>query len=387
MIHKFTELLLLFIPRCFCLLLSLSSSTLMCLQSLPMLAMMPLPLLLSALVALSSAVHAASAATAVIALSPWTTTSDGQVLTITPSVYAGVTVSPSPTPTTASSASSKWVSLDSSGIPYDTTAVVSGTITLNPSPTPSASDEIFYQTAAPVLGCWAERLPTTDDDLPGVPFCTPHNASELVVGETYFVTWDPSYFGGGLDDIVSVKLQGRALGNLTSIDDDDDLIFETGQITNAYGFYPLTILENFTSVNYEGYFYLNIIPVVPSDSNATHTGTKSGPILRAIDSVSDALYSISRLPSDNVQDDDSGNSSYHSGLERSAKIAIGVVVPLAVIFVICILVYMIHYKHRGARIRAVFGSRGYGVRESRADRVKSNFELGHFSDRRETTAQ
>ncbi|KAK9379731.1 uncharacterized protein V2V93DRAFT_58050 [Kockiozyma suomiensis] len=333
-------------------------------------------MLLLLLLSLLPSAIAASAATAVVALPPWTATSSGIVVTVTPSVYAGVTVSPSPTSFPVSWTSSKWVSLDNSGIPYDTTAVVSASTTINPSPTPAATDEIFSQTAAPVLGCWAERLPTTDDDFPGSPFCTPLNASELVVGETYFITWDPSYFGGGIDDIVHVKLQGRALGSLTSGSDDDDHIFETGYILNSYGFYPLTVLDNFTSVNVNGYFYLNIIPVVSANSNASHVGTTSGPILRFINTVSDAVYPISRLPSDNVLGSD-GDSSYHSGLSRSGKIAIGIVVPVAVLFVIATLVYMIMYKHRGSRVRAIFSSRGYGVRESRSDRLrKNNIELG-----------
>ncbi|KAK9453819.1 hypothetical protein V1511DRAFT_489250 [Dipodascopsis uninucleata] len=317
-----------------------------------------------------------SKATEIITLKPWTSvSSSGSVTitsTITPKVYAGVTVSgqtssiPAPTP-------SPWQSLDSSGIPYSTTQSYTvtdkTTSTLNPSPTPLSADTVFLQTSAPVLGCWSEReLPS---DL-GAPFCTPANGTELVLGETYFVTWNPTYFSSDINDVPFVQIIARSL----SIDDDDDLIFKADNITNAYGYYPLTITSLYTQTNTGGYFYIDISPLLSPNSKATHSGTVKGPIVRAIASADDALYPIARVPSDNVL---VNNHSGSGGLSRAGKIVIGVVVPLAGIFVISVLVYMFIYRNKGSAVRNVFSSRGYAIRSSKRQRLRLNqqsIELG-----------
>ncbi|KAK9260260.1 hypothetical protein V1519DRAFT_211824 [Lipomyces tetrasporus] len=290
----------------------------------------------TAFVTLASAVIVIAGDTTIVTMSSaqWKTIApDGSITTFTPKVYAGVTVYGSPT-VTATASISKWVSLDISGNPYDMTATTttSGTVTstTNPSPTPELSDKLFYQEQSPVLGCWESRLPPPTID--GLPFCTPQNGTELVVGETYFVTWNPTWFGGGIDDVLHVTLQGRSV----PIDDDNDEIFRTDSIINAFGFYPLTVEYNYTTFSEGGYFYLNIIPVIQDGTNATHTGTKSGPLMRFINTRQDGITEITRVPSDNVKSAsliNDGDSSSGGGLSRTIKIVIAVIIPVAVIFV------------------------------------------------------
>ncbi|KAK9246645.1 hypothetical protein V1506DRAFT_534842 [Lipomyces tetrasporus] len=242
----------------------------------------------------------------------------------------------------------------------------SGTVTstTNPSPTPELSDNLFYQEQSPVLGCWESRLPPPTID--GLPFCTPQNGTELVVGETYFVTWDPTWFGGGIDDVLYVMLQDRSL----PIDDDNDEIFRTDPIINAFGFYPLTVEYNYTTFSEGGYFYLNIIPVIQDGTNATHTGTKSGPLMRFINTRQDGITEITRVPSDNVKSAsliNDGDSSSGGGLSRTIKIVIAVIIPVAVIFVSGVIVYMIFSRRKSDRF--LFRARGYATGRSRAERT------------------
>ncbi|QPG76145.1 hypothetical protein FOA43_003531 [Brettanomyces nanus] len=251
----------------------------------------------------------------------WTSTSSGKNFLITPTAIDGVTISASPVTDSAT----QWVSLDSSGIPYKVTPVKTDGSTVSVSPTPTASDYPDPTGGAPpVLRCMNDRVPS--DDTTGYPFCIA-NGTELVVGETYWITWDPTYWGG---NVARVRLQTVQY----PMKDNDEVLFNSDYISNNNGFYPWYIKSSYKKG--KGFFWLTITPLVTSKSDVEHVGTKSGPLLRIVDSTSDASTKISRVPSDNGVT----SSSSHSNSSKVKVIVPAVIVPVVVIALVVVLFFL-----------------------------------------------
>ncbi|KAF7561833.1 hypothetical protein G7046_g2315 [Stylonectria norvegica] len=75
------------------------------------------------------------------------------------------------------------------------------------------------------------------------PFCEPAADSILIVGQTYYVTWDPDYFNTTHDNTtfeVSARLDwyNRTSGSYEHLGDDSD------RTPAAWGFWPFTIQNN-----------------------------------------------------------------------------------------------------------------------------------------------
>ncbi|VEU24437.1 DEKNAAC105662 [Brettanomyces naardenensis] len=280
----------------------------------------------------------------------WTSTSSGRNVLVTPTAIDGVTISGSPVTASAT----PWNSLDSSGIPYRVTPTVSDGTTTKVSPTPTASDYPEPTGGAPpVLGCINERVPSSGTL--GYPFCIA-NGTELVVGETYWITWDPTYWGGDIDRVRLQTIQ-------YPIQDNDDALFTSDYISNNNGFYPWLIKSSYKAG--EGYFWLTITPLVTSQSTAEHVGTKSGPLLRIIDSVNDATTKITRVPSDNGL-----QSSTSSSSNKAKVIAPAVVVPVVAIIFIGLGIFY-YLNHKGKEIS--FNT----IRMRGSKKVQSIGDAGH----------
>ncbi|CCH41463.1 putative secreted protein [Wickerhamomyces ciferrii] len=258
----------------------------------------------------------------------WTSTSSGIIMAITPTVIDAVTISASP----VTDKPTPWASLDGSGIPSLVTPTVSDGKTISASPTPSNTDYPSPAAVPPVLRCFGDRVPEDGNDKYGYPFCTALNGTEMIVGETYWITWDPTYWGG--DDITRVKLELKAYPQTGA----GDTLFETPYLSNSDAYYPLTITSSM--IKNEGYFWLIISPLTTSTTKATNVGEKSGPLLRAINSKSDAITTINRVPSDNGH-----TSTKSSGSGSNAKtIAPAVVIP--VIAVIGIAIFVVWFLNK-----------------------------------------
>lgn len=271
---------------------------------------------------------------AVLSKSVWTSThSNGIKEIVTATTIDGVTISASPASKTDSAKATPWVSLDGSGIPVMVTPTIltPGVSTISASPTAPTN----YPTPSsipPVLRCFGDRVPADNSGsskiAPGYPFCTPLNHTEWLVGETYWITWDPTYWGG--DDISQVKIYARYL----PIDDNEDRVFVTDWISNTDGYFPLTVLSDYKVSGTGGYMFINLVPLVSSGSTADHTGTVSGPIIRVISSKSEAETTISRLPSDNRKNSISTGSGLSSG-----QLAAAIVVPIVFVLILCAFAY------------------------------------------------
>ncbi|KAG5358674.1 hypothetical protein CJU89_5315 [Yarrowia sp. B02] len=261
---------------------------------------------------------------AVLGADVWIQTLDnGHEKRVTPTVIDGVTISGKPM-TEHNGTPTPWNSLDSTGIPYRITPSIKkekdhAEETISASPTAPSGQPQSTDTP-PVLGCWGDRVPEDNEKLPGYPFCSPHNGTELVAGETYWVTWDTSYWGG--PDITQVKIILRSLPT-----DTDDLLFETEAFANKKGYYPLEIQRSWARNG--GYFFINIAPLTRPDTKAKNVGTKAGPIVRAILNKDDGITTVSRLPSDNSLQP----GKKHGGIGKGG-IAAAVVVPVVVVILL-----------------------------------------------------
>ncbi|ODV59752.1 uncharacterized protein ASCRUDRAFT_19952, partial [Ascoidea rubescens DSM 1968] len=232
---------------------------------------------------------------------------------ITPTIIDGVTISASP----VTNSLTPWISLDSTGIPYKITPTTDDDgETVSASPTPTESDYPDPTGVPPVLRCFGDRVASEFDSTPGYPFCTARNGTELLVGETYWITWDPTYWGS--TEITKVRLSI----NIISRGNNDEEVFMSDYINNNNGYYPLAVESSF-----EGYGFLLLTPLTTSTTEAEHVGTVSGPVVRFITSKSQAATTISRLPSDNGLENSSS-----SGNKNLAKIiAPSVIIPFIII--------------------------------------------------------
>lgn len=257
----------------------------------------------------------------------WTSVSSKIVMAVTPTIIDGVTISASP----VSASATPWVSLDQSGIPYAVTPTTKDGEVVSTSPVPTASNFPSPSAVPPVLRCFGSRVP--DVDSKSYPFCSGVNGTEMVVGQTYWITWDPTYFCGDVEGctITRVKIDLVAYPQTGS----NDYLFESNYLSNADGYYPLYIEPSFVRES-SGYFYITITPLTTSKTKAAHVGTKGSTLIRAIKYASDAQFSkITRVPSDNGSGGSSSSSKSSSGKSNKAgTIAPAVVVPVVVVIVV-----------------------------------------------------
>ncbi|CUM57525.1 unnamed protein product [Debaryomyces tyrocola] len=304
----------------------------------------------------------------------WTTTTGTKHTIITPFALDGVTVSASP----IDAETTPWVSLDSSGVPYEVTPTVKDAKTLSSSPTPTNTNFPTPLAAPPVLRCMGDRV--TD----GNPFCIGEGA-EFVVNETYWITWDPLYFNPDNDSngISKVKIKVRSFPNNESISP----IETSDWVENKDGFYPWTIESSDIDSDMDGYAQIYLSPFRTSDTDSEEEDTAIGPVVRLIASKSDAYTKISRVPSDN-NDDDSSDNKNDKGSSNKAKIIVpAVVVPVVVIFLIAGAVFYYLLKKRKNAVKKSSNSIKLGVLCKNKGYVGSRSQRMGESELAETKSQ
>lgn len=278
----------------------------------------------------------------------WTTTISSSTSTITPYAFDGITVSASP----VDIGTKNWVSLDSSGIPYAVTPTVKNGKTTSASPTPTRTNYPTPAALPPVLRCMNERIPSYTD-----PFCI-KNQTEFVVGETYWITWNPLYWNPHVetDDAVSkAKIKVYPYPN----NDNQGTISTSDWIENANGYYAWKIKESDINSDNDGYVQLYLSPFVTDETDSPTLDSVAGPIVRIIKSKNNAQSTISRVPSDNSSnssDDTSENSdsdSSSSGNKNKTKVIVpAVIVPIVGIFLIAAVVFTFLWKKRNKHMKS-----------------------------------
>lgn len=320
-----------------------------------------------------------------LAHSIWTSTlPNGALQLVTATTIDGVTISASPASTTDPSKPTPWVSLDGSGVPVMVTpsivSVGGETVSASPVPPTLVNGKRYPTPAAvpPVLRCFGDRVPpdrsqtqNARNSPPGYPFCTPLNGTEWLVGETYWITWDPTYWGSSSSSSSSDNNNNNADDNSKSIthvrifarslpiNDNEDKVFTTDWIPNSDGYFPLTILHDYKIEGTNGYMFINMAPLVPAGigSDVQHVGTASGPIIRVIRSKSEALTSITRLPSDNRRH----QAVSTSGLSKGQLVA-AIILPVLVVLILSGFAY--HWfvlRRRALSVKSVTTGKGNSI--------------------------
>lgn len=283
----------------------------------------------------------ASPSTTTLTTAVWTTTVETSTTVITPYAFDGVTVSASP----ISSSATNWVSLDSSGIPYKVLPTVKDGSTLSASPTPTNS---YYPTplaAPPVLRCMNERITS------GSSICISNN-TEFVVGETYWITWNPLYWdsSNSKSTILKVKLKLREY----STGDSETNVATSDWIDNSDGSYPWTFTSSdMTDSGNE--VQIVITPFITDGTDADVVSSILGPYVKIIASKSDSLTTITRVPSDNADQTSASSSSTPSstskGKSNKAKVIVpAIIVPIVVIALIAAAVFYYLWKKRAGYV-------------------------------------
>ncbi|ODV96262.1 hypothetical protein PACTADRAFT_49641 [Pachysolen tannophilus NRRL Y-2460] len=254
----------------------------------------------------SSSTTETSVTTSTLTDQVWTTTTSSTALTITPYAFDGVTVSASP----VDNATTVWASLDSSGIPYDITPTVTDGTTTSTSPTPTNTNYPTPIAQPPVLRCMNERVPSYTN-----PICI-SNLTEMVAGETYWITWNPLYWNPYEEtgDISLVQFQFKNFLD----DDDSTYVALSDWISNDDGYYAFKAKSSYITDDNEGYLQIYLAPFVTDETVAHVMDTVTGPVIRVIESVDDASTTITRVPSDN-EDSDSTTTSTSSSSSSSSS--------------------------------------------------------------------
>jgi len=173
------------------------------------------------------------------------------------------------------------------------------------------------------------------------PFCKPDNGSSVWVGETYYVTWDATYFSG---ENRTVFVQA----NYVDSSGGGEQAFQSPILQNSAGFYAWTIenawLKGLASNNITLYLQ-------PIDQTAAFGST--GPILMVTTSPAPLPYQQPPTPIPKGQD-------------------LYIALPTVFGFILlCVLGgFFLNRRHRKIGLGNIMGRRnGYGVGKSRSQRL------------------
>lgn len=186
------------------------------------------------------------------------------------------------------------------------------------------------------------------------PFCTPENGSKLYVGNTYYITWDPSYFDDAGND---VEIEGWY---------SSSRVFESRTIDAGLGFYAWTVTSDLLEGESSNSKTITLkLEYFETDSSgSTSRRLKEGPEV------------VVALDSKNNKGGDNGGGTK----------TIAIIVPLVVVaaLITLLIVFFCMKKKRGGDSSAgpskngnfgAFGgmlkrrSTGYGERQSRSQRT------------------
>ncbi|KAH8813299.1 hypothetical protein F5884DRAFT_332970 [Xylogone sp. PMI_703] len=279
-------------------------------------------------------------------------------------------------PQVTESALDPWVSVDASGHPVATFTPVVTTIdgvatTINPVPatltaaptTASSSDDEPAPTsdsdpaAATTTSSDDEPAPTSDSgpaptatgggsyqvchntDGDFKPFCKPDNGSSVYVGESYYITWDTSFFPHPNTTVV-------VQANYVNASDGGPQAFQSPMVPSSYGFVSWTIdkawLKDMKSNN------LTLF-IVSLGTNAVN------------------------VPGPTVMVTTHPKSYYHQPLPKVPRgPALYIALPVVLVFVVVCIAggFYLNRHHRHIGLGSVMGrGKGYGVGKSRRQRL------------------
>ncbi|RFU25756.1 hypothetical protein B7463_g10588, partial [Scytalidium lignicola] len=260
-------------------------------------------------------------------------------------------------PQVTESALDPWVSVDASGNPVATytpreTTIDNVATTINPVPA--------RLTAAPTTTSFSDDKPTVTSDggteptetgggsyqvchnANGqfAPFCKPDNGSSVYVGDTYYVTWDTSFFPGPNTTIV-------VQANYVNASDGGPQAFQSKMVPSSYGFISWTIDKAWMKDMESNNLTLFIT------SLGTNAVSTPGPTVMVTTAPKPPVYHQPRPQAPK------GQSLY-------------IALPTVFGFVLLCLVggFFFNRKHRHIGLGNVMGRRkGYGVGKSRAQRL------------------
>ncbi|KZF19934.1 hypothetical protein L228DRAFT_285329 [Xylona heveae TC161] len=182
----------------------------------------------------------------------------------------------------------------------------------------------------------------TNKDGDNAPFCQPTQGEELVAGETYFVTWDPSFFTINSTVTIEAKPSGA------SEDDDKVDTWSSKPSLNIFGHVSLTMTKSIISDN-DSERNLTLYLVALDVNGRSPPQTYTGPTVLLVGAKS-------------------GHSGSGSHPSQGTGLAIGLPIAIIIILLVSIGLYFGMRKHRGTR-------KGYGIGKSRRQRMGGHIPL------------
>ncbi|KAH0542652.1 hypothetical protein FGG08_002975 [Glutinoglossum americanum] len=255
------------------------------------------------------------------------------------------------TSTSIADAPSPWISAQTDGSSITITPVVttiSGVATtIDAAPAVIASASSDSAGPMPTSG----SFPICHDSSgPFKPFCQPTNGSDVWVGDTYFVTWDPSFFGP--NSTVSIWL------NYVDPEGGGREAWNSGPRANSYGFVSLQMDNSWRKDNSRNNLTFYLVKV---GSNEVQPTVIQGPTISLIKKPAQHYPPPPRTKAP-------------SGL----SLEIGIPVALVFIFVVVCGLWIGMRKHRtiGLGNINIGRNKGYGVGQSRRQRIKRSKKAG-----------
>ncbi|KAI9892704.1 MAG: hypothetical protein M1814_001124 [Vezdaea aestivalis] len=175
------------------------------------------------------------------------------------------------------------------------------------------------------------------------PFCQPTNASDVYIGDTYYVTWDPDFFKINTTLEVLVDYTNPQGGGLN--------VYTSPETPNAYGFVTVSMDNRWLNDNSENNLTFSIIQLDKTPSKKPNY--YQGPTVRLIQKPAKHYAPSPETPKPDRK-----------------SLAIGLPVALGGALFIVLGVCFWNRKHRQIGIGNIMGRRaGYGVGKSRRQRI------------------
>ncbi|KAK3381082.1 hypothetical protein B0H63DRAFT_196166 [Podospora didyma] len=219
---------------------------------------------------------------------------------------------------------------------------------------PVATATGFSNEAGAFLAC-------SDDKREDMPFCLPKRGAILAPGLTYYVTWNPSFFGENQSEMVTLNVEYVEVADSSSYKGKG---FKLSQVPASRGFYAWTIDSTF----------------LPSDRSVIGVNlTLLRPDTTTVDNPDDfqEVPGVTVLVSNNGEETLKKSPAWMGA--GSGPNVVAIVVPVVIALVVLLFAGFCFWSWRRhgtvPLVGAVGGklarrrSSGYGVRKSRSERM------------------
>lgn len=193
----------------------------------------------------------------------------------------------------------------------------------------------------------------TEFDTPYSPFCLPRDGSNVTVGSTYYVTWNPEYYPVN----ASITIELRYLAPL-----EGDSAFTSERTENSYGYIPLKMREEWLQGKTRNTLTLYIIENEPASNQ--RASYRQGPRVALMHKRVEHYKPPPPTPYNKL------------GLILGLPISLG-----AVLLVVAGLYFGMR-KNRRIELGNIMGpgSRGYGIRQSKIQRLGRRRAAANLSE-------